>query len=206
MNNAQIQDLLQKMIKVNQFTNLNILEHGLSVRQQYTNIIKDLNSSNFDEYDFPDKLIDNWSWIKDNLLSDKIMSPYQIYHDCGKPFCLQIDEQGKQHFPNHAEVSHKVFTKYFKDIKHKEKIAFLIKNDMIFHSGSAEEINNFIASTDNKTLWSLWLTSLAELYANKKMFDENNQLSFKIKYKKLTKVLNKIITKCDDRSRLLKMG
>lgn len=181
------------MIKVNQFTNLNILEHGLSVRKHFTQIITDLDSANYSRYELPDKLIQNWHLIRKQLYKQNVLSMYQIYHDCGKPFCITMGEDGKQRFPDHANVSYETFKKYFPDVKDKDIIANLIKNDMVFHSGTMEQIGAFIATEDKKTVFTLWMTSLAELYANKEMFDSDNQLSFKIKYKKLLRVLNKLI-------------
>ena len=110
----------------------------------------------------------------------------------GKPFCLKIDEQGKQHFPNHAQVSYDIFLETFKEIPDRDLIAKLIKNDMMYHKGSVEDIDKFIKENNRIFCLSLWMTSFAELYSNKEMFDDCNQLSFKIKYKKLVKILKKI--------------
>ena len=30
-------------------------------------------------------------------------------HDCGKPYCITIDEAGRRHFPDHANVSANTF-------------------------------------------------------------------------------------------------
>jgi hypothetical protein len=32
-------------------------------------------------------------------------------HDCGKPYCITIDEDGRRHFPDHANVSRDTFSK-----------------------------------------------------------------------------------------------
>lgn len=171
-----------------QFKTLSIMGHGKAVRDKYKDIIKDLDEGT-GRYEVPDLLKSNWLYLKSLLYSDKIMETYHIYHDCGKPYCLTIDENGKQHFPDHANVSAKIFRQFFND----EIAAKLIESDMIFHAGSAEDIDAFKARENARFRFSLWFTSLAELYANKEMFDDANQLSFKIKYKKLNRCLNKIL-------------
>lgn len=176
-----------------QFKNLNILEHGLSVRKHFLNIISDLDNNNHDRYEFPVLLVQNWNRFKTKLYKPSIMSYYQIYHDCGKPFVLRMDHDGKQHFPGHAEESAKKFEEYFPNLKYTSVVSNLIKHDMIFHSGSAEEIDFFLATQPEQCYISLWMTSFAELYANKEMFDSSNQTSFKIKYKKLKRILNKFL-------------
>ena len=119
------------------------------------------------------------------------METYHTLHDCGKPFCLTIDENGKQHFPDHSEVSYNIIRETFADHPHIDIVSKFIKNDMVFHSCGMEFIEKYIIDEDKAFILNLWLTSFAELYANKEMFDDSNQVSFKIKYKKLIKVIKK---------------
>lgn len=89
-----------------QFESMNMLDHGESVREWY----EDLRSRVLGEaYLFTWRLP---SWIDSPLIkehfltaNDEVIRLYQIYHDCGKPLCRTVDAEGKQHFPNHAEVS-----------------------------------------------------------------------------------------------------
>jgi hypothetical protein len=119
------------------------------------------------------------------------MDLYQVYHDCGKPFVRTVDEEGKQHFPNHSEMSYNIFREVFAEHEHVEIVSQFIKSDMVFHSYKMEQIEEFINNNAKEFCLSLFLTSFAELYANKEMFDDSNQTSFKIKHKKLIQVSKK---------------
>ena len=176
-----------------QFKNQNMIEHGLLVRKHHKQIIKDLHHST-NQYELPDELRAHSKQFLKHQYNNHILSYYQLYHDCGKPFCLEIDDDGKRRYPKHEEVSAKVFSDAFSKTKHCDKISTLIANDMIFHKENMTDIDAFLEACDDKRLvYSLILTSFAELYANKSMFDDNNQTSFKIKYKKLHRVVKKII-------------
>lgn len=185
-------ELHEKMITTYQFKNQSILDHGLSVHKHYKNILKALDNRDLTYYQLPDILVDNWDTLKTLLYPTKTMKMYHIYHDCGKPYCRTIDDSGKQHFPNHSQKSYEIFLEAFSDLQDKQIIAKFIQKDMTFHSSSMEEIDNFLYAFGKEFCFSLWLTSLAELYSNREMFDADNQLSFKIKYKKLMRILKKI--------------
>lgn len=175
-----------------QFKNLSIMGHGQSVHEKYLDIIEDL-EENKNKYELPPLLRANWTTLNKLLFPTLgIMKTYHVYHDCGKPYCKVVGEDGKQRFPNHADISYQVFNDLF-NCDNKETIAKLIQTDMVFHSFSMEDIDTFIKAQPKNFLFSLWLTSMAEIYANKEMFDSDNQLSFKIKYKKLNRILNKIL-------------
>lgn len=120
------------------------------------------------------------------------MELYHVYHDAGKPFCRTIDENGKQHFPNHSQYSYDIFRETFAEHEHMEIVSKFIQSDMVFHSYNMEQIIEFIANNSKEFCLSLWLTSFAELYSNKEMFDDSNQTSFKIKYKKLIQVAKRL--------------
>ena len=93
------------------------------------------------------------------------METYHTLHDCGKPFCLTIDENGKQHFPDHSEVSYNIIRETFADHPHIDIVSKFIKNDMVFHSCGMEFIEKYIIDEDKAFILNLWLTSFAELYA-----------------------------------------
>ena len=77
-----------------------VFEHGHSV-WKYTQTIL---NEDWELLILPQWFKDNFSLIK-NLIHDiETIQEYNIYHDCGKPFCITVDEFNKQHFPNHAEV------------------------------------------------------------------------------------------------------
>lgn len=103
---------------------------------------------------------------------------YHIYHDCGKPFCRSIDDQGKQHFPNHANISAQVFEDTFGS----SIVSTWIKHDMDAHVLKAVQVPEF-CSIEGCVI--LLVTALAEIYANASMFGGTTSTSFKIKYKQL---------------------
>lgn len=106
--------------------------------------------------------------------------PYHIFHDCGKHYCRTVDEEGKQHFPNHAQVSYDKWMEVFGS----ENIGWYILNDMAFHTLSGESLIHIINDARAPTLL---LTAWAELHANAQMFGGIDSTSFKIKRKFLEK-------------------
>lgn len=129
--------------------------------------------------------------------SDDIIREYAIYHDIGKPDSLVIDENGKKHYPDHANISANLYEKYNNHNENCDIISSLIRNDMLFHVNNGYEILSKI--TNPQHLATLLCASLAELYANKQMFGEE---SFKIKYKKLAKKAKLILGYLFDHSYL----
>lgn len=167
----------------------NIVQHGLKVFQ-YTN--KLLNKQ-YEGFTLPQWWDEFEEQIFDNLHDFKTIKHYTIFHDIGKPFCLEIDSEGKRHFPNHAQKSKEIWLSHFPDRK---DIARLIEHDMAFHTLSADEILALNLST--KDICTLLLSSLAELHANADTFypDEGTQSTwFKIKFKKWNKIAKKICEK-----------
>jgi hypothetical protein len=125
-------------------------------------------------------LIDYKDQIKQKLLPSDTLLTYALYHDCGKPFCRTIDADGKQHFPNHAEISAKIWRENGGD----EHIARLISMDMDIHLLKADQLNEFCQRSE---AISLLLSGLAEIHANAKMFGGIESISFKIKWKQIEK-------------------
>jgi len=105
---------------------------------------------------------------------------YTLYHDCGKPYCLTYDENGKRHFPNHAEKSYQTWLSVDGD----PQVAKLIKLDMVIHTLKADEVDDFIKHPEAITLL---LAGLAEVHANAKMFGGMDSTSFKIKWNQINK-------------------
>jgi hypothetical protein len=164
-----------------QFKDQNILQHGYSVHAHYRKILKSIETKDFSHYKIPDFIFST-----KELFSMETMECYHIFHDCGKPFTLQIDENGKRHYPNHAVVSSNIFKHCFPwsgDV-----VSELIRNDMTFHSGNNEQIQELIKSKNRKFVNSLLLTSFAEIYANCEMFGGTNSVNFKKKYNRLCEI------------------
>ena len=172
---------------------MSVYEHGISVKKYLFDLIDHLRLGTKLKYDWklPSWVYDHKYFILDNLVDDNTLELYTTMHDCGKPFCLTIDQDGKRHFPNHAEVSYEVFKQHFKN----KDAAELIRRDMDFHLLKAVDLEEFSKS---KYVVTLMLTALAEIHSNATMFGGTDSVSFKIKWKHTDKkgrqVLN-LITK-----------
>lgn len=155
-----------------------VLEHGLSVWEYTQKLI----SGDFQGFKLPQWFIDNHAFIVNNLHSIQEVRKYNIYHDCGKPNCIEYDDEGKRHFPNHAEVSKRTWLELYPE---ETVVANLIGYDMALHTETADEIKAH--DWDVKTACTLLITSFAELHSNAAMFGGIESISFKMKYKKLDK-------------------
>jgi hypothetical protein len=169
-----------------QAKNQNMLQHGLSVWSYTYKLLK----GNTEGFRLPQWWDDYKDEIFANLHDFKTIKHYNIWHDIGKPFCKVIDEDGKQHFPNHALKSKEIWDEYFPDRK---TISNLIAHDMDFHTLKFEEILEQNLSIQD--IATLMLTALAELHSNANMFGVEgiDSISFKIKFKHLNKIGNKIL-------------
>lgn len=111
-----------------QTTGLSVYDHGCAVHEQWLAI----RSSPPELLNIPQLWEDiskfNYQDIKD----------YHIFHDCGKPRCLEIID-GKSHFPNHAEVSYQTWL----EIDGRNPVATWIRNDMLIHVIKACDLEGF---------------------------------------------------------------
>ena len=164
------------MRKCNQNEKQTIHQHGLAVAQKYQDLITGRHTG----WKLPQWFTDH----QDKLLRDQppaaLMWLYHEFHDVGKPFCRQVDEDGKQHFPNHAAISASVWRVHCGD----GLIADLIQHDMDLHLLKPSTIETF---TRYDLAPALLLTALAELHANADMFGGIESTSFCIKWKTLAK-------------------
>lgn len=167
---------------------LSVLQHGFSDKNYLFDLLNHLRHNTPLKYEWflPDWLYENKDLILSTLVDDKTLKLYTILHDIGKPFCLTIDEDGKRHFPNHAEVSYNIFTEYFNN----EIAADLIRRDMDIHLLKSDGIEEFCRNPNHIT--SL-IVGLAELHSNAFMFGSLKSDSYKIKYKRIQKNGEKII-------------
>ena len=182
----ELNELHQKMKNCFQTSNINMLEHGLMVNKYYNKLLK-----------ASPELLEHFSGSQEDLnlllsfqYDEILMRHYHIYHDCGKPFSQITDENGKNHYPEHASKSCEIHGIYFDcDIANE-----LIKYDMLFHTLKSEELSAwFIENKEKKHLIaSLYLTAWAEIFANSSMFGGVQSDSFKIKRKKLNSAFKKI--------------
>ena len=160
---------------------MSVLEHGISVKNYLFDLINHLRNKTPLKYEWklPDWVLENSDFILSQLPDDETLSLYTKYHDCGKPFCLEVDDDGKRHFPNHAEKSYDIFKQTFKN----QIAAILVKHDMDIHTLKADGVENFCKNTLAITLL---LTGLAEIHSNASMFGGIDSTSFKIKLKSIT--------------------
>lgn len=164
------------MQETEQMADLSVHEHGLAVVESYKDLIIKLEN---EELVIDSILNTMYSKLKDKLLPLETIIRYQEFHDCGKPFCLYYDEEGKKHFPDHANVSYEVWKKLFpEDIV----VQDLIKKDMDFHTMKGDELEKL---WEEPLAPTLYFTAWAEIIANSKMFGGFDSTSFKIKKKKL---------------------
>lgn len=174
-----------------QTKNQSVLQHGFSVKNYLFDLLNHLRHGSNLKYQWvlPDWVIQNKDFILSQLVDDRTLKLYTILHDIGKPFCLQIDENGKRHFPNHAQVSYDIFTQLFDN----KVAADLILHDMDIHMLKSDGIDEFMKQPNYLT--SL-IVGLAELHSNASLFGGIESTSFKIKQKSITQrgkqIFNKI--------------
>lgn len=167
-----------------QASGLTIYQHGLAVANRYRDLHKLLStgSSAYAWHIEPDDML-ILAKLLPAALSPKEARMYHIFHDCGKPSCLQVDADGKRRFPGHAEASAALFRKA---LPGDELSARLIEKDMLCHTTKPAQAQELLADPDFSTLL---LTAWSELHANAEaLFGGFQADSFKIKRKQLSKL------------------
>ena len=161
---------------------MSVLDHGRDVFARYLDLISDKPQLKWRMPDWVEQL-------KPLQLPLEIMKHYLIYHDCGKPFCRVVDENGKQHFPNHAEVSYQTWMQYA-ETEEDRQIGNLIRMDMDVHTLKGDAINEFIKRPEAP---SLILAGLAEIHSNAAWLNALDSDSFKIKCKQIDKIGKRLV-------------
>lgn len=157
-----------------------MMQHGQMVHDWYRDLLGPMNN----EWDFG-KVADLVEQIKPYAKDPLEMMYYHLYHDCGKPFCRTVDDDGRQHFPNHARVSHDIWLA----AGGTEELAWFILHDMDFHTLKGADLDGLIHDSRAP---SLLMTAWAELHANASMFGGTSSTSFKIKRKQLEKATRSV--------------
>jgi hypothetical protein len=100
------EQVIEDMSACEQTQGMNVLEHGQLVNLYYQDLITHLETGAplMYQWRLPEWVTDFKSTILKEVYSAETMNAYQIMHDCGKPYCLIVDNEGKRHFPNHAQV------------------------------------------------------------------------------------------------------
>lgn len=188
---VNVNQLLEDMKNTQQFEGQSVLEHGQSVWKYCGLVINCLKNNDCKQLPIPDVFFECKDFLLENLYTGSILKDYCIWHDCGKPYCKVVDENGKQHFPDHAKKSAETFEKYFAVHPHLETIKRLILNDMDIHLLKDDGVQEFIKK-DVKDICTHLIVGLAELLSNAQMFGGYESTSFKIKLKSLTQRTKKI--------------
>jgi len=163
-----------------QFQTQDMLAHGDAVLAHYQMLLEEAQAGSFPSGWRAPKW---WSAPVAQALAAKqpsrqVMARYLRYHDCGKPQCRTVDAQGRQHFEGHAQTSADLWQARG---GHPDEV-WLMRHDMVLHSGSAEECQ---ALARHPLCSGLLLAGLAELHANAAMFGGVQTDSFKAKAKRL---------------------
>lgn len=174
------EELLAAMRSCSQTAGMTVLEHGEMVSAHYEDLVSHLRHGTPLAYEWrlPDWIGD--PALLDGLPSDEDMREYHVFHDCGKPMCRTVDEDGRQHFPDHAAVSKAAWLAIGGD----EGIGDLIGMDMDIHLLKDDGVEAFARRTQAQ---ALLLTGLSEVHANASMFGGIGSVSFKIKWKHIDK-------------------
>jgi hypothetical protein len=169
-----------------QMKGLSVYKHGLSVHDYYLDLKNHtLNGETLrHEWKIPEWAYDSFLW--ENLEDSETIKNYQVFHDCGKPYCLTIDEDGKKHFPDHANVSYEIW----KSLSSNKVESDLMLHDMDIHMLRGDGIEEFCKLPFAATLL---LTGLCELHSNASMFGGISSTSFKIKWKNINKFGKRIV-------------
>lgn len=183
--NYNKKNVINDMKNCEQMKDLSVLEHGTSVARYFQDLKNHIlfNKPLKFQWKLPEWIYDQNLWQVH--LSTLDIYKYQIFHDCGKPYCLEIDDSGRKHFPNHAEISHKVAQSFLND-----EISDLIKNDMVAHLTKPSESDTFIKIDNYKILL---ITAMCEIHSNAVMFGGIESQSFKIKHKKLSRLGKNVV-------------
>lgn len=161
------------------------MEHGISVNKYFHDLRNHIlfkQALNY-EWRLPEWIYNHDLW--NSLESIEDINQYQIYHDCGKPFCIEYDELGRKHFPNHSNISYEIW----KNLGNSEIQFSLIKHDMDLHILKMENFQDFSKLPFSSTLL---ITGLCEIHSNASMFGGIDSTSFKIKWKKIDKLGKKL--------------
>lgn len=171
------------MLSTEQTKGQSVYQHGQSVSEMLADLIEHLADGRMiSGWKIPTWLTAYSSQILANLHPQEIRHDYALFHDVGKPFCRVVDEDGKVHFPDHAEVSRQVYLAATGDIT----VSNLIGHDMVIHTASSDEIDRYCREEWSvQDAMTLLLAALSEVHSNAKLFGGIDSQSFKSKFTKI---------------------
>lgn len=161
-----------------QYKDVSYYDHGKMVWNEFRRCIAGECNK-----ELPKVVQDNLSYITANLLPMSTIKTYCEMHDCGKAFCTDDNYQ------EHAKVSGDIW----KQLKGDPVVEVLIRSDMLLHKGTVEELEEYLRSYPKEYAFTLALVALAEIRANAEMFGGTDTRSYKIKYKKVTQRIKRIL-------------
>lgn len=167
-----------------------VLEHGISVWDHFQQLHDHLTSGNALPYWWR---VPQWAYtpgLLDIVMPLDVVEEYILNHDCSKPIVLQVDEDGRRHFPGHAKASEQVWLA----VGGNPVAARLMGMDMDAHLLKADGIAEFAGCPEAATLL---LTALAEVHSNAAMFGGVDSDGFKIKAKHLEKRGRQVVAAMD---------
>lgn len=178
-------EAVANMLKCQQTETQTVYQHGQSVKEFLFDLLNHVRNNDLLEFDWK---LPEWfnlysKQIVENIHSDETLTKYTIFHDIGKYYVRTVDEEGKVHFPNHAEASEQIWNSVSED----KLVGKLIGMDMLIHTAKSEEIQRFLEKEEKSIMLSLLLVSLCELHSNARLFGGMENSSFKIKYKSLSR-------------------
>lgn len=155
-----------------QNSNQSVWCHGVAVRDKFEKLVN---------YETTGFRLPEWFFkpLVSRIHSRSIWEQYTLFHDCGKPTCRTVDNEGRVHFPDHAKVSRQTW----EAAGGCPVVARLIGWDMCVHTSSAEEIELLCQEWTEADAATLILAALAEIHANAEMFGGIESVSFKSKWK-----------------------
>lgn len=155
---------------------LSFWEHGRLVAERFHDLLRDTPRL---EWRWPRWWLQHGAFLRERLRPDlELLTRYQQWHDCGKPFCRVVDEEGRARYPDHANVSAAVWRQLGGDAL----VAELIERDMECHLLRPDGAIDFARRPHALALLA---TALCELHANASLFGGVCSDGFKIKFKRL---------------------
>lgn len=164
---------------------LSVLQHGRQVARYFDDLRRHVLHGEPLRYTWrlPEWALSPALW--ERLMPLEQVRRYQIYHDAGKPFCRIVDDNGRHHFPQHANVTETLWL----SLTGETDVARLMGMDMDVHLLKDAGVAAFAQRPEAATLL---LTGLAEIHANAAMFGGFDSVSFKMKFKHLKRRGNAI--------------
>lgn len=195
---------------------LSVLAHGQSVYRATESLLAAMENGsstiifNNEEHKIPQLLLENkelfFTSIK-KLGGQFWLRKYCVLHDIGKPATNVENNNDNNSFPNHEQESEKILknlVELLPDISAEKSnpkdffsVVSLVGHDMFIHrlrSSHEDEIIDFVEINDSFIFLINTLVGFAEIIANTKpLFGGIKSDSYKIKHKRFSKVLEKIL-------------